>query len=289
MRRTWWVAAVAALVVLGAHAQPSEEDEAQQDDSLAKIEALMKASGTGAPTITQMRLVRKQDAPIKGLQALVYDTMMEENGKPEPRRIVVFADPARKYMVLGTIIDIASKRDVAQDILSSIKDAKLVVGALRRVPLLPKKASRTVTLVVDLGPQQGRQFLLEVMRRRASFEANVELALVSNAKDQTAVGAQAIIAGSSGEEFFYDALAQWLTKGKDAPFLDKERLRGDKDLQARLGRGIFHIDTNTTELIEAGVKRLPLIFVSDSKGTRQASLPRSDKEWADIFGAASRR
>ncbi|MCX8017097.1 MAG: hypothetical protein N2690_04230 [Rhodocyclaceae bacterium] len=277
-------ALLAAALMLSSTWVRAEEGDDAADAALRKLEALMQQPGPGVPGLSSMRLVRKQPSPIKGLDALVYDAMVEENGQVTPKRIVVFADPARKYLVMGTIIDIDKKQDLANVVLSSVKDPKVAVAALQRVPLLPRQAPRTVTVVADLGLSSSRSFLEEVIRRRASYKVNVDLALVSNAEDQKAVGAQAIIAGSAGEEFFYDALAQWLRKGKNAEFLNPEKLRQDKNIQVRLARGIFHIERNTTELLEAGVNVLPLLFVSDRQGVKQVSLPRTEDQWRKIFG-----
>ena len=273
--------ALSSFAAGAAWAQSMERDEA-----LERLESLMQSTGTKHVSFTSMRLLERRPSPIAGLETLIYDVMVEEEGgRTYPQRIAVFSDKSRRYLVMGAIIDINTRRDLADEAVAAYKDRDLSLSAMQRVPLLPNpKASRTVTIVIDLGHEKARRFLDEVMRRRKGFTAHVELALVSDAKQTISVGAQAIIAGSAGEEFFYDALSQWLRKAERSDFLDAQRLRKDPNIQARLGRGIFHVERNTTELLEAGLSRLPLLLITDKSGSHPVATPRTDAEWASIFG-----
>lgn len=283
MRRFFLACSLAFLSVLGS-ASWAQED-AERDEALRRLEEMMQRSGVQHLSFSSMRLVKRQPSPIPGLETLVYDVMVDEGGRVEPRRIAVFTDKKRRYLVMGSIIDMENKQDLGEAAVASIKDRQVALSALQRVALLPRQSQRTVTVVIDLGNEKARRFLSDLISRRNTFKVHVDMALASNAQDQKAVGAQAIIAGSAGEEFFYDALSQWLRRAGDAAFLQPEKLRQDPDIQSRLGRGIFHIERNSTELLDAGVTRLPMLFVTDKSGVKQVALPKTEADWAKIFGS----
>lgn len=253
------------------------------EERLEELEKMMEKSGMALPSFSSLKLISKTPSPIPGLDALVYDAMVDQKGRSVPQRIVFFADKERRYMVMGSIVDMKEKRDVGEDMIRKALSSDLSLGSLQRIPLLPGENKRTVSLVLDLGQKGSREFLTDLMDYRSKFNSTVELSLVSNAQDEASVGGQAIIAGSQSTPFFYEALSQWLKADKKAAFMSKDRLRKDPQVQARMGRGIFHIENNTTALLRASANRLPIIFVTENGVTRIAKVPASMQEWCDAF------
>lgn len=254
------------------------------DQKLEDLERMMQKSGVAMPAFRELKLVAKEPGPFAGMDALVYDAMVDQDGRSVPQRIVFFTDKERRYLVMGSILDLNEKRDVGEHIAYSTLSGELSLASLQRVPLLPGKSKRTVSIVVDLGEQGGRSFVSDLMGKRNQLSATVEMALVSNAQDEGAVGGQAIIAGSQATPFFYESLSQWLKDNKRAAFMAKDKLRKDPMIQARLGRGIFHIESNTNALLTANVKKLPLIYITEDGKSRSVKPPANAADWCEIFG-----
>lgn len=265
------------------------DSENLDDDLLTKrieaFEALVNKAGISGPfSMENKKLIAIKDIPVKNIKAFVYDAVFNQNGQKVPQRIVIFADEERRHILMGSIIDIVDKKDLSEDVLRSLISTELQLTSLQRIPLLPgSDKERFVTIVVDLGVDQGRKFLSDVIAMRKQITTPIELALVSNADNELAVGAQAIIVGASGTENFYKYLAEWLQKGKDAPFLDKKELKSSMEVISSLGKGIFHIDQNTTVLLQANVRRLPVIFVTDNGESKIVPFPENQEKLCEIF------
>lgn len=249
------------------------------------FESLVNKAGISGPfSMENKKLIAVKDVPVKNIKAFVYDAVFNQNGQKVPQRIVIFADEERRHILMGSIIDIIDKKDLSEEVLRSLISTDLQLTSLKRIPFLPgTDKERFVTIVVDLGVEQGRNFLSDVIAMRKQITTPIDLALVSNANNELAVGAQAIIVGASGTENFYKYLAEWLQKGKDAPFLDKKELKSNIEVVSSLGKGIFHIDQNTTALIQANVKRLPVIFVTDNGISKIVPFPKNQEELCEIF------
>jgi len=278
------VCAIAAYVC----ARPVWAADDEEDLFAKRIETLEKlilASGmTGEiPVFRQLKFVGQTDSPIAGLKAYVYDAMVDEGGRTQAQRIVFYADAKKEIVVIGALYDMKKGRDLSQDALAAVSTKDLSLASLQRVPLLPGKRDRTVTVVIDLGAEAARKFLLDVIQQRARFDSYVDLALVTTPDDEKAVGASSIIAAARGDDF-YRYLSEWLKNGPRAPFMQKEALRKNPKIVQMVGQGVWHLERNTTALIAADVRRLPLIFVTEGGKTRSVSSPKNDAEFCLVFG-----
>jgi hypothetical protein len=276
---------IAACVACAGPAWASDDEEDLFAKRIETLEKLILASGmTGEiPVFRQLKFVGQADSPIAGLKAYVYDAMVDEGGRTRAQRIVFYADAKKEIVVIGALYDMKNRRDLSQDALASVSTKEVSLASLQRLPLLPGKRDRTVTVVIDLGVEAARKFLLDVIQQRGRFDSYVDLALVTTPNDEKSVGASSIIAASRGDDF-YRYLSEWLKDGPRAPFMREEALRKNPKVAQLVGQGIWHLERNTSALIAADVRRLPLIFVTEGGKTRAVSSPKNDAEFCLVFG-----
>ena len=277
------IAAFCCAIFLGQ--LPVEASQDDVDKALEDLERMMKDVGAPyLPKIYGLRRIKTIPSPIPGVDALVYDAMVDVSGVVEPQRIVLYADKSREYLLFGGIINVKKNEVLDREILRAALDKDLSLASLQRVSLWRLKTpAPTVTLVVDLGREKSVELIRDIMEVRDRVGVNIDLALVTTPDDEASVGASAIIAGSSGQEFFFEALSQWIKDGKKAAFLDPERLKKDPEFIARMGRGIWHLENNTSALIAADVRRLPLVFLVDGQNSKLLQTPTTSEGWMELF------
>ena len=154
-----------------------------------------------------------------------------------------------------------------------------------------KKDDEKLIVVVDLGPQKGRQNLLNIINRRQELlKKNQELrplriVPVSAATDELGTAAMAMAMGydqmQTGDGF--NRLLEYAQQGNQAAWLDKARLRDDPLLKQALGLGIFLLDDNSTQALLARVDVLPLVYIANGQKIQHVETPISTDEWDKIL------
>jgi hypothetical protein len=144
---------IVACVVCAGPARASDDEGDLFAKRIETLEKLILASGmTGEiPVFRQLKFVGQADSPIAGLTAYVYYAMVDEGGRTRAQRLVFYADAKKEIVVIGALYDMKNRRDLSQDALASVSTKEISLASLQRLPLLPSKRDRTVTVVIDLG------------------------------------------------------------------------------------------------------------------------------------------
>lgn len=250
--------------------------------------------------IENARAIRKVETPIPGLEGFVVeaDTYTKENPEPKKDLFVFYTDQSRRYLVVGMMIDMEKERDLNQVVERYVRGemADNPAKALRPQDMHAimlaggKSKSPALSLVIDLGPAEGKSSFLGVVQIHRSLMASganprpLRIIPVSAGKDELSTGAMAMALGF--EKLNGDGavrLIEFAEKGKNAPWLDPKRLRKDASLKQAMGTGVFQVDDNSTQAMLARLDTLPLVYDANGDQIKFVPLPTSPAEWRALL------
>lgn len=138
-----------ALSVLSlAGCAPVSTDAVASPSTSTAASTALAALSTIAPKIAPDQI---SDAPIKGFQQFIID------GR------VVYVSNDGKYLIQGTIHDIAQRRDLTEDALASVRrDVLAKIPVSDRIVFAPKNPRYTVTVFTDVQCGYCRKFHTDI-------------------------------------------------------------------------------------------------------------------------------
>ncbi len=289
----------------GQVATPIEQGQSMENENLPewfkdskRLSELLGGKAVG--NVTDAKVIRRTPTPIAGLDALVIEGTVSSQGvDPHPETFVIYLDKTGRYLVAGLVIDMEKNRNLGQLIDRQVRGERADNPALALDPLdmhgvtavNQNARDETIIIVADLGPEKGRQNILSIHQLYTSLVASgqslahLKIIPVSAGKDEMATAAMAMAMGyddlRTGDG--YNKIIEFSEKGKNAPWLDKQRLQAEKDLKAVMGRGIFKLDDNSTQALLAKLNTLPLVYRETKGKVEYLPLPTSSEDWKKLF------
>lgn len=261
---------------------------------LAKI-----LDGDDIGEVTNPKMVGRYNTPIDGLFAVAIEATVTSPSKEARQEYFIFyTDKTNRYLVAGLLVDVEKGRNIGQFIEQYIRGniasgpAKaLNVNVLHAVQWNPTKEKEgLITMVIDIGPEEGRRNLLNVAALHQQLAKTgkvrpLRIVPVSNGRKEMPTAAMAM---SLGFETFrtgdgYNKLLEYADIGEKASWLQKDRLMNDAKLKEALGIGAFKMEENTAHAILAKVQRLPLVYTHENGLTKNVPVPTERKEWETLL------
>lgn len=255
--------------------------------------------------VSDARVIKRLPTPIEGLDALVIEGIVSDGQhEPHSETFVIYTDRGGRYLVAGLVIDMEQNRNLGQMINRQVRGERADNPALALNPMEmhgidaeahDESNDERLFFVVDLGPQKGRQNLLNIINRRQELLKKnqklrpLRIVLVSSATDEIGTAAMAMAMGydqmQAGEGF--NRLIEYAQHGNKATWLDKDRLREDPILKQALGLGIFLLDDNSTQALLARIDILPLVYIGKEKRIQHIQTPISIDEWDKVLSVSN--
>lgn len=250
--------------------------------------------------IEDAKVVRKVETPIPGLDGFVVQATVYSTASPEGKQelFVFYSDKTGRYLVVGMMIDTEKDRDLNQMVERHVRGQLSDNPALALRPqemhgiLLKggKSKASPLTFVVDLGPEPGKSSLLGLVQLHQSMVAKgsnprpIRIVLVSAGKDETSTGAMAIAMGF--DQLAGDGVArlvEYAQKGRATSWMEPKRLKTDDNLKRAVGMGIFRLDANSSQALQARLDTLPLVYDGSGDKTKHIPLPTSQADWQALL------
>lgn len=250
--------------------------------------------------IDNPRVVHRVPNAFPGLDAFVVEGTEFNEDFPEGKKSLYFfySDPAQQYLFIGMAIDMKRGRDVSMDLerylRGQLEDSP--AKALRPQEMhsieMPggKNPAPPLTLIVDLGPQAGKDSFLNVVQLHRSMMAGgenprtVNFVLVTNAKNELAGAAMAIAYGSHvTNKDGVARLVEYARGGDKTTWLQPRKLAADPAIKQMLGTGIFKLDNNSTQALLAKLDTLPLLYVGTGGKMTNMALPLGGSDWQKLL------
>ena len=246
------------------------------------------------------KVIRRIQSPIPGLDGFVVQATSFSDETPEGKQevYVFYSDAKRRYLMIGMMIDMEKNRDLNQQIERYVRGelAENPAKALRPQDMHAvvlagaKNSGSPITFVVDLGPKEGKDSFLNLVRlHQTLFKAGanprpIRFILVSAGSDEYATAAMAI--GYGYEDASKDGvskLVEFAEKGKSTSWLDSKRMGKDTNIKQKLGIGIFKMEDNSSQALLARLDTLPLLYVGSGDKATNVALPVDVVSWRSLL------
>lgn len=252
--------------------------------------------------IENPKVVHKVPKVFGGLDAYVVEGTEFSEDHPDGKVQLYFfyADAAMEHLFVGMVIDMKRGRDVSMDMERYLRGqlAENPAKALRPQEMhgieLPggKTTASPLTFVVDLGPKEGRDSFLNLVKLHRSMMAAgenpraINFIFVSNAKNEFSTGAMAI--GYGAQAVSRDGIArlvEFAEQGEKTAWLQPRKMNADNTTKQLLGTGAFKLESNSTQAMLARLSVLPLIYTGTGGKMANAPLPQGAENWRKLLAS----
>lgn len=250
--------------------------------------------------IDDPKVIHKVANAFPGLDAYVVEGMEYNEDYPEGKKTQYFfySDPSQQFLFIGMAIDMKRGRDVSADLerylrgqLEDTPAKALRPQEMHTIELAGGKTTASpLTIVVDLGPQAGKDSFLNVVQLHRSLKATgqaprtINFVLVSNAKSELASAAMAIAYGSqAAHKDGIEKLVEFARHGEKTSWLQPRKMTADASTKQLLGTGIFKLDNNSTQALLAKLDTLPLLYEGAGGKMKNTLLPMGADEWKKML------
>lgn len=255
--------------------------------------------GKAVGDVSDAKVIQRLPTPIDGLDALVIEGIVADGERePHPQTFVIYVDKGDRYLVAGLLIDMETNRNLGQLIDQQVRGERADNPALALNPTRmhaiytdpARSEDDSLIMVVDLGPERGRRNLFNVATLRKNLKASgqsvrsLRIVPVSAGQDELSTAAMAMALGFDqlkGDGF--DKLIEYAAQGRQAPWLDKKKLREDPQLKEVMGLGIFKLDENSTQALLSRINTLPVIYEIKENKVHYIPTPTSDEDWKQLL------
>lgn len=298
------LALLGALCLASAFAQePAAPDTANLPDWLRDSEQLSRLlGGEAVGEVSGATVIARRETPVQAVEALVIEgTVTREGQAPRLENFVIYVDVSGRYLFAGLLIDMQTGENYSTLVAREVRGARADNPALalhpremHAIPAEPATDDANVLLVVvDLGPEKGRQNLLNIAERRAALQAEgravrpLRIVPVSAGPEELSTAAMALALGYE-QQTPGDGYAKLIAYARDsgqADWLDVTRLANDPVLKHLMAGGVFQLENNSTQALLARLDTLPLVYTIVDGQARYLPTPTSQDAWTALLRA----
>ncbi len=311
------LSAALSLMILSASAQPlpsnpigaqsgeetpSESESQEMPEWFKYAEKIKGLIGSNkVSTIENVKLLRRFDTPIAGLDALVVQADITPiDGEPYTDLFVFYVDKQNRYLLSGIFINMEKQIEYSRSLVRYARGQffqgpekslnPLDMYGVAASPFDRPDTKGAMHIVTSLKYENQCELVgrIEGIRQQTIKEgkkpAPVFYYFISDGTDETSAFIGAMIMGYDRIEGGngYAKLLEFCAKGRSFDWTNPNKIKSDPYLKKVLAYGLQAIEENSSAALYAKIDRIPLLYLYDGGHARYVEFPRQREEFESL-------